>query len=106
LSSSQSRLFRIIAVTHAVAALLAPAGAFAQQSTNPNLRNDIAHFPPSQGRLGSADQSPSPIVVNVDGGFDWTAAAVGAAGGLGLVLVAGGAASALRRRQPADEVGA
>jgi hypothetical protein len=103
LTISQSRITRITAVTLAVAALLAPAGALAQESINPNLRNDVAHFPTSQARLGSADQSPDPIVVNVDGGFDWTAAAVGAAGGLGLTLVVGGAAAAMRR-QPGGEV--
>ena len=64
------------------------------------LRNDNAHF----GRQSSrTDGEPrAPIVVRVDGGFDWVSAGVGAAGGLGLVLVAGVAASTLRRRHRID----
>src|SRR5262249_51234435 len=39
------------------------------------------------------------IVVRLDGGFGWTAAGIGAAGGSGFVLVGARAALAPRRRQ-------
>jgi hypothetical protein len=95
LTSSQNRFLRITTAA-ALAAVLAPAGAFGQESINPILRNDAAHF---QAR----DRQSAPIVVEVDGGFDWAAAAVGAAGGLGLALVGVGGASAIRRRQTGEE---
>ena len=66
--------------------------------SNTILGNDIAHF----GRSDTATvlrQSSAPIVVRVDAGFDWASAGVGAAGGLGLMLVVAATASALRRRQ-------
>jgi hypothetical protein len=58
---------------------------------------------PDEGTRGpapTADPTPftSPVRV-VDGGFDWTAAGLGAAGGLAFVLVLGMAALALRGRQ-------
>jgi hypothetical protein len=95
--------FNIIAVPLAIAALAAPAVGAASSSgkSNPTVRNDKAHFRTAQP--GTANGSPAPVVVEVDGGFDWAAAGVGAAGGLGIVLVAGGAASALRRRPRADQ---
>lgn len=70
-----------------------PAGMISTEPSNPLLRNDIAH--------NGTQNAPSlaPIVVRVDGGFDWVSAGVGAAGGCGLVLVAGAAGSALRRRE-------
>lgn len=91
------------------AALLALGGgtAVAGVSTSPDaaLRNDIAHFPAREGGPLStrsatpAKASPQAVVVRVDGGFDWPAAGVGAAAVLGFLLVAGGAASALRPRK-------
>ena len=54
----------------------------------------------SQG--AAAQQSPAAIVVRVEGGFDWISAAVGAAGGSGLLLVLGVATVALRRREHID----
>jgi hypothetical protein len=100
MTSSQNRFLRITTVA-ALAAVLAPAGAFAQERTNPILRNDAGHFQAPDAR---AARTPAPIVVDVDGGFDWAAAAVGAAGGLGLALVGLGGASAIRRRQLGEEV--
>ena len=50
----------------------------------------------------AAQQSPAAIVVRVEAGFDWISAAVGAAGGSGLLLVLGVAAVALRRREQID----
>ena len=94
---------RRIVVAAALAAVLAPTGAFAQERTNPILRNDAGHF---QAPEPLAARTPAPIVVDVDGGFDWAAAAVGAAGGLGLALVGLGGASAIRRRQLGEEAGA
>ena len=91
---------RFTAVALAIAALAAPAvGSASSGNSNPTLRNDSGHFPPAS----AANDTPAAVVVEVDGGFDWAAASVGAAGGLGLVLVAGGAVSVLRRRPPADE---
>jgi len=93
---------RFTAVTLAIAALAAPAlGSAGSGKSSPALRNDIGHFPAAP--RGTTDDPPAAVVVEVDEGFDWAAAGVGAAGGLGLVLVAGGATSVLRRRSPADE---
>lgn len=54
-----------------------PAGTISTEPSNPLLRNDIAH--------NGTQNAPSlaPIVVRVDGGFDWVSAGVGAAGGCG-----------------------
>jgi len=105
------RVFRLLASMVAAAALAAPVSAAAgrsggsvatssQQHSNAILRNDIAHYGTHRLSAPGASpvqrQSPAPIVVRVDGGFDWAAAGVGAAGALGLVLVAGSATSALR----------
>jgi hypothetical protein len=60
--------------------------AYPVQVANPILQNDIRHF-------------GNPVVVRVEGGFDWTAAGVGAAGGVGLALVVGAGTFGLRRRQ-------
>lgn len=79
------------AVSPAVAGV-DPAGTPPAEPSNPLLRNDVAH------NGAQSAPSPAPVVVRVDGGFDWVSAGVGAAGGFGLVLVAGTAASALRRR--------
>ncbi len=68
---------------------------------NRDLRNDMAHF----GETSTANTSSvprlssTPIVTRVDGGFDWFSVAVGAAGGLALVLVATAGSLALRRRR-------
>jgi hypothetical protein len=70
-------------------------GTSSHEYSNPILSNDIRHFGNSTG----LSTPGAPIVVRVDGGFDWVAAGVGAAGSLGLMLVAGVATSALRRRQ-------
>ena len=70
--------------------------AYPVQVANPILQNDIRHF-------GSSSDIPrhfgNPVVVRVEGGFDWTAAGVGAAGGVGLALVVGAGTFGLRRRQ-------
>jgi hypothetical protein len=96
-------------------ALAAPV-ATAADGTNATLRNDAAHFgrqstsdAPSPTVLNdtahnrsqgaSAQPSPAAIVVRVEEGFDWTSAAVGAAGGSGLLLVLGAGAVAVRRRE-------
>jgi hypothetical protein len=111
-------VFRLLALTVTVATLAVPVseaadgsggpvGTSSSERPNAILRNDIAHYG-TRGGLSApgtspvVHQPPAPIVVRVDGGFDWAAAGVGAAGGLGLVLVAGAATSALRRRQRLD----
>jgi hypothetical protein len=109
------RAFRLLASAVTVAALGAPVIAAAGSngksveptspgSSNPILRNDIAHFGNQQGFSGMNAQreSPAPIVVRVNGGFDWVSAGVGAAGGFGLVFVAGAATATLRRRRSVE----
>jgi hypothetical protein len=105
MNSRRHRVFGLLASTVTAATLAAPVGAAgngnaslgtrASQRSNPTLRNDIAHF----GSSRQLSAPGAPIVVRVDGGFDWAAAGIGAAGGLGLVLVAGVATSALRSRR-------
>jgi hypothetical protein len=112
MKSRHHRVFRLLASTVTAAALAAlvtsatgssggSVGARSPQHSNAILRNDIAHYG-THRRLSAPGASPvqrqlpAPIVVRVDGGFDWAAAGVGAAGALGLVLVAGSATSALR----------
>jgi hypothetical protein len=55
-------------------------------------------------RTESAQEPFQPVVVEVEeqvaSGFDWSAAGIGAAGGLALVLI-GGAAVAVARHRPA-----
>jgi len=102
------RAFRLLASTVTAAALAVPATAAAggnavtngpANDSNPILQNDIRHF-------GSSSDIPrhvgNPVVVRVEGGFDWTAAGVGAAGGVGLALVVGAGTFGLRRRQSVD----
>jgi hypothetical protein len=110
-----SRLLAPAAIAAALAATATPAAGsgggpgatgFPERS-NAILRNDIGHF--GNSRLSAPARSPvrresrAPIVVHVDGGFDWASAVVGAAGGLGLVLAMGVAASTLRVRGRGDE---
>ena len=112
------RVLRLFSLLVLVAALAAPV-ATAADGTNATLRNDAAHYgrqstseAPSPTVLNdmvhnrsqgaAAQQSPAAIVVRVEGGFDWISAAVGAAGGSGLLLVLGVAAVALRRREHID----
>lgn len=100
------RVFRLVASAIIAAALATPGiasagsggrsvGTSSPERSNPILSNDIRHF----GNTTGLETPGTPIVVRVDGGFDWTAAGVGAAGGFGLVLVAGVATSGLRHRQ-------
>ena len=95
--------FRIAAIA-ATVALVVPAAAWADFDDNV-ARNDRAHFrapaSPAAERphaAASPGASSQPVVVRVDQGFDWSSAGVGAAGGLGLALVAGGAFSLVRNR--------
>jgi hypothetical protein len=57
---------------------------------------------PSDLRTESAREPLQPVVVEVDepavSGFDWSAAAIGAAGSLGLLLLAGAAVLFARHR--------
>ena len=81
-------------------------GRSSAEPASTTLQNDIAHHG-TQGRLpasnaAQAPSAPAAVVVRVEGGFDWASAGVGAAGGFGLVLVAGAAASGLRRRHGVD----
>jgi len=126
----QHRIFRLLASTFAASVLVAPVAAAAAgggsartgspQPSDATLRNDIAHHGRQSSpeapnttlrndiahngnkRVLPARESPAPIVVRVDGGFDWISAGVGAAGGFGMLLVAGAATSTLRRRHRID----
>ena len=112
------RVLRLFSALVVAAALAAPV-ATAADGSDATLRNDEAHYgrqstseAPSPTVLNdrvhnrsqgaAAQQSPAAIVVRVEGGFDWISAAVGAAGGSGLLLVLGVAAVALRRREHID----
>lgn len=66
------------------------------ETVNRVLLDNDAPFGRAAGVQGTEDRAPAPIVVRVDGGFDWAAAGVGAAGLLGLVLVVGAGVSAVR----------
>ena len=118
---STDRRYRTLGLFSALvvaAALTAPAAPAADEA-NATLRNDAAHYgrqsiseAPSPTVLNdmvhnrsqgaAVQQSHAAIVVRVEGGFDWISAAVGAAGGSGLLLVLGVAALALRRREHID----
>ena len=98
------RAVRLLASTVTAAALAVPATAAAggnavakgsASDSNPILQNDIRHF----GNSADGRNPGNPVVVRVEGGFDWTAAGVGAAGGVGLALVVGAGTFGLRRRQ-------
>ena len=65
----------------------------APNPSNPVVRNDEAHF------RALPIESPAAVIVRVDGGFDWVAVAVGAAGSAGLFLVAGVGIAETRRRR-------
>jgi hypothetical protein len=101
------RVFRLLASAATAAALAVPATAGAGgnavatgpvNDSNPILQNDIRHF----GSPNDTRHLGNPVVVRVDGGFDWAAAGVGAAGGVGLALVVGAGTFSLRRRQRVD----
>ena len=64
-------------------------------ASDPTLRNDVAH---NTKQSVPAQSYPAAIVVEVDGGFDWISAGVGAAGAGGFLLVLGAATTGLRRR--------
>lgn len=116
------RVFRLLAtaaVATGLAAPVSPAVAASPEQSNPLLRNDIAHFGNGYAtaerpnpilrndiahfgtgsRLPAPTTAPAAVVVRVHGGFDWISAGVGLAGGLGLLLAIGVAASAMRARQ-------
>jgi hypothetical protein len=104
------RLFTLLLVAAALATPVATAADgwtlrndaahYGRQSTtdapSPTVLNDTIH---SRSQGTAAEQSPAAIIVRVEGGFDWISAAVGAAGGSGLLLVLGVATAGLRRRE-------
>ena len=113
------RVFRLFSLLVVAAALAAPMAASAADGSSATLRNDEAHYgrpsasqAPSRTVLNdmvhsrnqgaATQQTPAAVVVQVEGGFDWISAGVGAAGGAGLLLVLGVAAVALRRREHID----
>jgi membrane associated rhomboid family serine protease len=84
MTSRHHRGFRLLAPAVAVVAVAMPATAAAS------------------GNAPATDPANNPVVVRVEGGFDWAAAGVGAAGGVGLSLVVGAGAFSQRRRQRVD----
>jgi hypothetical protein len=110
-----SRLLASAAIAAAVAAPVTPAAGGGDRPVAPRsaerpnalLRNDIGHF--GNSRLWAPTTSavrretPAPIVVHVDGGFDWVSAGVGATGGLALMLAIGVATSLVRVHQRGNE---
>jgi hypothetical protein len=107
MTARHHRGFRLLASTVTAAALAIPATAAAggnavtkgpANDQNPILQNDIRHF----GNATDSRNPGNPVVVRVEGGFDWTAAGVGAAGGVGLALVVGAGTFSLRRRKRVD----
>ena len=121
MNARNAQILRRLACTAVAAALALPAAAVAGGRDNATLQNDIAHYGVPAGSSGGSgatlrndqahfgpkasasaavpQEAPAAIVVRVDGGFDWISAAVGAAGGFGLALVA---AASIRRRHGAD----
>ena len=106
MNSRRHRVLRLVASAITAAALAAPGiaaagsgsrsvGTTSPEGPNPILLNDIRHF----GNTTGLETPGTPIVVRVYGGFDWAAAGVGAAGGVGFMLVAGVGASAVRSRR-------
>ena len=89
----------------ALSALPGSATAARDDGTNSLLRNDTAHYWLSDAQGATLrEATPSApsreaVVVRVEGGFDWMAAGVGAAGLLGFMLVVGGAASVMRLKK-------
>ena len=124
MNARNAQILRRLACTAVAAALALPAAAVAGGRDDATLQNDIAHYgvPASSGDGSGATlrndqahfgpkasasaavprEAPAAIVVSVDGGFDWISAAVGAAGGFGLALVAAAfhPPAARRRRRP------
>jgi hypothetical protein len=109
MNSRRHRVFGLVASAITAAALAVPGiaaagsggrsvGTSSPERPNPILLNDIRHF----GNTTGLETPGAPIVVRVEGGFDWAAAGVGAVGGVGLVLVAGVGVSALRGRRRVD----
>jgi hypothetical protein len=114
------RVLRLFSSLVVAASLAAPVASAADRDSDPTLRNDVAHHGPqsaskrpdlnvlndiahdnvARARIaGAPDHDRAAIVVQVDGGFDWISAGVGAAGGFGLLLVLGTATATLRRRR-------
>jgi hypothetical protein len=107
---------RLVAAAAVAAALAAPVSSGARgegpiatrspERPSAILRNDVAHFGSSR-LMPATSPAPrgasAPIVVHVDGGFDWVSAGVGATGVLGLVVGIGVAVSALRGLRDANE---
>jgi hypothetical protein len=106
ISTQLSRPLKAGALVLALAALATPVAqagdnhgnaplASAAERPDVNLRNDIAHSG-NRPRFSAQPGASAPIIVSVEGGFDWASAGAGAAGGFGLLLGLGGAASVIR----------
>ena len=124
MSSSHHRALRLLVSTITAAALGAPTTASAAAGSSSGVRSspDVYTDPAvvardkALGLLGRQNaalhtdishdrtvESPAPVVVMVDGGFDWVSAGVGAAAGLGLTIALVGATSTMQRRPRGDE---
>jgi hypothetical protein len=95
---------RTVATALAVSALLAPAASAQQDLRSPDTRDAAERaghvqdlrMPDTQDFAAGRGLERSPVVEFVDvphaDGFDWTDAALGAAGSIGIVLAGAGAA--------------
>lgn len=108
----RARFAALLAASALVAALTAPFAVAADScddvsaaatTSNALLRNDVAHFGRTSGAPAPTPAPAAPVVVRVEGGFDWISAGVGAAGGLAAVLAVGVAAAALGVRAHGNE---
>ena len=106
------RTRRIALIALAVAALAAPSALALPNDPTRDARGEYsASLPstvPDDLRTENTKEPAPPVVVEVDrlgSGFDWSAAIIGAAGGLAIVLIGGAAVSAARHRPARPRLG-
>jgi hypothetical protein len=116
-NSRHHRALRLLVPIIASTALAVPMSATAAGGSGSGVRSSLEVYTDpavvarhkALGLLGQQNaalrtvESPAPVVVRVDGGFDWVSAGVGAAGGLGLAIALVGATSTMRRHPRGDE---
>ena len=114
MQTTSHHISRLAATTLTIGAVLAPAAAAQQDLRSPDAFDAAERpghvqdlrMPDTQDYAAGRGLDKAPVVEFVDApaadGFDWTDAALGAATGVGLVLVgAGGAMATVRiRRRP------
>ncbi len=88
---------RALAAAIVIAAVAAPASAFAQVNERPIGRSELPVAPPylAPTHAAAADQAPAPS----SAGFQWADAGIGAGGVLVLIGVGAGAGAVAHRRR-------